>query len=56
MARLSWRERVNRWHIWQKLLLLGGIFALLFAVPTSLYFGEVARHGKSTASRARKRR
>jgi methyl-accepting chemotaxis protein len=33
---------MNGLHIWQKLLLLGGVFALLFAIPTSLYFGQVA--------------
>ena len=40
--RRSWRSRMNGLHIWQKLLLLGGVFALLFAIPTSLYFGQVA--------------
>ena len=40
--RLSWRARMNALHIWQKLLILGAVFALLFAIPTSLYFGEVA--------------
>ena len=37
-----WRTRLNRLHIWQKLLLLGAVFTLLFAVPTTLYFLEVA--------------
>ena len=40
--RRSWRARMNDLHIWQKLLVLGCVFALLFAIPTSLYFGEVA--------------
>lgn len=36
------RDRVNRLHIWQKLVLLGAVFALLFAVPTTLYLSQVA--------------
>jgi methyl-accepting chemotaxis protein len=36
------RARANGLHIWQKLLVLGAVFALLFAIPTTLYFGEVA--------------
>ena len=40
--RRSWRSRMNGLHIWQKLLVLGGVFALLFAIPTSLYFSQVA--------------
>ena len=36
------RDRANRLHIWQKLLMLGAIFALLFAVPTTLYLRQVA--------------
>jgi len=41
-ARARWRRTLNGLHIWQKLLMLGAVFALLFAIPTSLYFGEVA--------------
>jgi methyl-accepting chemotaxis protein len=41
------RGSMDRLHIWQKLLLLGAVFALLFAIPTTLYFrvvaGELAR-------------
>ena len=33
---------MDRLHIWQKLLLLGAVFALLFAIPTTLYFRQVA--------------
>jgi methyl-accepting chemotaxis protein len=36
------RDRVNRLHIWQKLMLLGAVFALLFAIPTTLYLRQVA--------------
>jgi methyl-accepting chemotaxis protein len=36
-----WR-RMDRLHIWQKLALLGVVFALLFAIPTTLYFAQVA--------------
>src|SRR5687768_6548391 len=41
-ARARWRRTLNGLHIWQKLLMLGAVFALLFAIPTSLYFREVA--------------
>jgi methyl-accepting chemotaxis protein len=36
------RDRANRLHIWQKLMLLGAVFALLFAIPTTLYLSQVA--------------
>jgi len=44
-----WREVLDRLHIWQKLILLGAVFALLFAIPTSLYFGEVAADTAQTS-------
>ena len=40
--RERWRRTLNGLHIWQKLLMLGAVFALLFAIPTGLYFREVA--------------
>jgi hypothetical protein len=36
-----WR-RMDRLHVWQKLAVLGTVFALLFAIPTTLYFAQVA--------------
>ncbi|HEX5128278.1 MAG TPA: hypothetical protein VFV90_00960, partial [Usitatibacter sp.] len=50
--RRSWQTRMNGLHIWQKLLILGGVFALLFAIPTSLYFGQVASELARTAREA----
>lgn len=41
MRFFRWR-RMDRLHIWQKLFILGAVFALLFAIPTSLYFRQVA--------------
>ena len=35
-----WR-RMDRLHVWQKLALLGAVFALLCAIPTTLYFLQV---------------
>jgi methyl-accepting chemotaxis protein len=35
-------KAADRLHIWQKLTLLGGVFALLFAIPTALFLRLVA--------------
>ncbi|HET6265119.1 MAG TPA: methyl-accepting chemotaxis protein [Usitatibacter sp.] len=42
MAPLLKLRSLDRLHIWQKLALLGLVFALLFAVPTTLFLRQVA--------------
>src|SRR5438128_6294027 len=41
---------LDRLHIWQKLTLLGVVFGLLFAVPTTLFLRQVAQ-GLAQSSR-----
>ena len=46
LASIRWKRiqltSLDRLHIWQKLTLLGVVFGLLFAVPTTLFLRQVA--------------
>ena len=47
-------QSLDRLHIWQKLTLLGVVFGLLFAVPTTLFLRQVAA-GLAQSSREKVR-